>query len=128
MVQAKPIVTKIVVKLSDQTLTAYENKAEVYKFHCATGDSAHPTPQGKWRIYRKHRKYRSKKYDAQMDYAMFFHGGYAIHMAYLVTAHSFLKSAGFGYFGSHGCVRLSEEDAKNLFEHTPYKTWVHVVG
>lgn len=122
-----PIITKIVVNLNEQKLYAYENASQVYDFHCTTGDNDHPTPAGTWRIYRKHESYRSRKYDAQMDWAMFFHEGYAIHMAYAVTLTSFLRRAGLGYFGSHGCVRLPEDNARTLFSHTPTRTLVQIV-
>jgi lipoprotein-anchoring transpeptidase ErfK/SrfK len=126
--QAKPIVTRIVVSLERQKLLAYENETVVYEFDCATGDGANPTPKGDFRIQpgRKYRKYRSKQYDAQMDYAMFFHKGYAIHMAYAVGITSYLKWAGVQGVGSHGCVRLSENDARELFDHTPCQTPVKI--
>ena len=125
--KSKPIVTRIVVNLERQVLLAYENNREVYEFHCVTGDKDHPTPRGNFRVYRKHRKYRSKKYNVQMDYAMFFYKGYAIHMAYFVGVMSFLKWGGIHYFGSHGCVRLAELNARELFDHTPYRTHVKIV-
>ena len=37
-------------------------------------------------------------------------------------------SLGFDSFGSHGCVRLTESDAKALFEWTPLHTLVEVVA
>jgi lipoprotein-anchoring transpeptidase ErfK/SrfK len=127
--KAGPIVTKIVVSLERQKLLAHENATIVYEFDCATGDSQNPTPRGNFSILpgRKHRKYRSKQYNAQMDYAMFFYKGYAIHMAYAVGVTSYLKWCGVQGIGSHGCVRLSEENARELFDHTPYQTPVQIV-
>lgn len=51
-----------------------------------------------------------------MDYAMFIYKGIAIHMAYMVAPMSYLKRFGIDCFGSHGCIRLSEDDAKSLFK------------
>jgi lipoprotein-anchoring transpeptidase ErfK/SrfK len=74
---------RIEVNITSQQLMAYENKKLVYSFPCITGDASHPTPKGKYKIISKHRIYRSKKYDAQMNYALritsdgiFIHEGY----------------------------------------------------
>ena len=117
----------IVVSLNKQTLSALQGLTRVWYFNCTSGDAEHPTPPGSYRIYRKERIYRSKKYDAQMNHAMFFHRGYAIHQAEAVTLTSILRVAGFEYFGSHGCVRLPESDARKLFDWagdgTPVLIW-----
>lgn len=117
----------IVVDLGRQVLGAYLLRNRVFRFHCATGNAKHPTPEGYYHIGRMHREYRSQQYDAQMDYAMFFHEGYAIHMAHEVTATSFRKFAGNDSVGSHGCVRLAESDAESLFEWTTKNTPVIVL-
>jgi len=117
----------IVVNLNRQILNAFSKLSQTYNFDCASGDVNHRTPPGYYRIYRKHKTYRSKTYDAQMDYAMFFHRGYAIHMAHIVGVTSFLKWSGFDSLGSHGCVRLAESDAQKLFGWAPMQTPVVVL-
>jgi len=117
----------IVVNLDRQILSAFRRLQRVYRWDCASGDSKHRTPPGYFKIHRKHRIYRSKTYDTQMDYAMFFHRGYAIHMAYGVRIISTLRWAGFSQFGSHGCVRLAEADASKLFHWTPMGTPVLIL-
>jgi len=118
---------KIQVNLARQILIAWENGTEVFRFDCATGDKDHPTDVGRFQIFKKDRKHYSKKYHAQMDYALFFTAdGKAIHMSHAVGPISMLKSLGISYFGSHGCVRLSESDARSLFEWTPLHTVVEV--
>ena len=62
----------IIVSLEDQILSSFEGMKKVHSFHCTSGKTNHITPKGIYSIYRKHRFYRSKTYDAQMDYAMFF--------------------------------------------------------
>jgi lipoprotein-anchoring transpeptidase ErfK/SrfK len=114
----------IVVSLRRQVLVALNDLQPAHTFDCVSGDSAHPTPPGLYRVHRKHRRYRSRTYDAQMDYAMFFHRGYAIHMAYGVTFSSYLRWAGATELGSHGCVRLAESDARLLFAWTAMQTRV----
>ncbi|MET0028240.1 MAG: L,D-transpeptidase [Candidatus Thiodiazotropha sp.] len=119
----------IVVDLDDQNLFAYEGNKMVYRFYCTSGDQTHPT--ARWpevhKVFRKHKEYRSKKYDAQMNYAMFFTlDGKAIHQAYAVSVTSILKDVGMNSFGSHGCVRLSEANAETLFSWTPMSTTVFI--
>lgn len=117
----------IIVDLRRQILTAYASARRAYRFDCTSGTAADPTPPGYYAIQRKYAKYRSKTYDAQMDYAMFFYRGYAIHMAVGVEFTSMLKRAGFGGVGSHGCVRLSEENARILFGWAPLGTPVVIL-
>ena len=116
---------RIKVNLQRQVLFAYDSGREVFKFDCATGDKDHPTDTGQFTIFKKDRKHFSQKYRAQMDYAMFFTSdGKAIRMSHAVGPISLLKYMGIGYFGSHGCVRLAEDDAKTLFAWTPLRTVV----
>jgi len=118
---------RIKVNLQRQVLFAYDGSQEVFKFDCATGDQDHPTDPGQFTIFKKDRKHFSQKYKAQMDYAMFFSAdGKAIHMSHVVGPISLLKYMGVNYFGSHGCVRLAEEDAKTLFAWTPMHTVVEI--
>lgn len=117
----------IKVNLSRQVLTAYLDGKEVFCFDCATGDSNHPTDVGRFPIFKKDRRHFSHAYKVEMDFAMFFtHDGKAIHKSHVVGPISLLKSLGLESFGSHGCVRLSAEDAETLFDWTPLGTIVEV--
>src|ERR1700678_4511759 len=82
---------RIEVNISRQVLTAFDGDQIVYQFHCATGDQAHRTPKGRFKIFRKEERYVSHQYNRRMDYAMFFNHGVAIHEAYLVELVSYLK-------------------------------------
>jgi len=64
-----------------------------------------------------------------MNYAMFFHGGEAIHQhhGFSFTLDRFFRTQVSDWFGSHGCVRLTEDDAHALFDWTPLGTVVKVV-
>lgn len=125
----KRIGKQIIIDLDDQKLHAYDGIKRINTFHCATGDHKHPTAvkPSLHHIFRKHEKYRSRAYNAQMDYAMFFtNDGKAIHQSNAVLVTSFLKVAGLDSLGSHGCVRLSEDDANLLFKWAPMNTPVFV--
>jgi lipoprotein-anchoring transpeptidase ErfK/SrfK len=121
--------TQIIVELDDQNLFAYEGNRKRYEYHSTSGDRDHPTaiiPQ-LFHIFRKHKKYTSRTYNAKMDYAMFFtDDGKAIHQANGVWITSILKNLGANSFGSHGCVRLSESNAKELFDWAPMNTPVFI--
>lgn len=120
---------QIIADLGDQKLYAFDGSVKQFEFHCASGDSKSPTAVKPelFSIMRKHKDYRSRKYDAPMDYAMFFtYDGKAIHQSTAVAVTSFLKDMGMNYFGSHGCIRLSESDASKLFGWTPMNTPVFI--
>ncbi len=121
------IAKSILVDLKRQVLTAFEASAKKFEFDCASGDSSHPTPVGNWKVLHKHAKYTSHKYKVPMDHAMFFTTtGEAIHESHLVGLTSLAKYFGINALGSHGCVRLSHDDAVALFGWTPLHTPVEV--
>jgi lipoprotein-anchoring transpeptidase ErfK/SrfK len=120
---------KIVVDLTNQTLEAIDAGQRVYQFDCVTGDSAHPTDKGTFKIFRKDRIHRSSKYNVQMNFAMFFTtDGKAIHQYHGLVPLAVVRTlrAGTDWFGSHGCIRLTEEDAKVLFDWAPNGTIIEV--
>ncbi|MDD7940880.1 L,D-transpeptidase [Actinomycetospora lutea] len=69
-----------------------------------SGSPDDPTPTGTFAVQRKERYHVSKEFDdASMPYSVFFDGeGRAFH-------------AGSRASNSHGCVRLDEDDAEQLF-------------
>lgn len=121
----------ISVNLALQTLEAYEGKLVVFRFDCVSGDRDHPTDRGIFRIFKKDRIYRSRTYNAQMNYAMFFtQDGKAIHQYHGPLPLSVVRLARNSvtdWVGSHGCIRLSEEDVKALFEWAPMGTPVRIL-
>ncbi len=120
----------IKVSLNQQTVEAFEGNTRVFKFDCVTGDKDHPTDPGSFKILSKHHPYRSHKYDVQMNYAMFFtNDGKALHQYHGPMPLSIVRSARENisdWFGSHGCVRLVENDAKALYAWAPVGTVVKV--
>lgn len=121
---------RIVVNLEDQTVEAYEGDNLIYQFSCVTGDEDHPTDSGVFKIFRKEHPYRSKTYDVQMDYAMFFtDDGKALHQYHGPVPLEIVRTLKKGvseWFGSHGCVRLEEDAARTLYEWAPLGTKVIV--
>ncbi|HUS15588.1 MAG TPA: LysM peptidoglycan-binding domain-containing protein [Chloroflexia bacterium] len=111
------------VNISTQTLTAYEGNNAVYSTVVSTGVSWHPTVVGTYKIYAKYvaddmsggvgAEYY---YLPAVPYTMYFYGGYAIHGTY--WHHN------FGHPMSHGCVNLTVEAAKWMFNWAPMGTTV----
>jgi hypothetical protein len=120
----------ILIQLQDQTVHAFGNGQRVYEYPCLTGDNAHPTNAGVFRIFRKNHPYRSRKYDVQMDYAMFFTAdGKALHQYHGIAGLPFvrrMRQSVSDWFGSHGCVRLEQHAARTLYQWTPMGTRVRV--
>lgn len=119
----------IVVDLSAQTVTASDGTSVFHVCECVSGDSSHPTPKGMFKVNRKNHPYKSHTYHVQMNYAMFFtHTGEALHQYHgpvpwwLLSAGRTLTSA----VGSHGCVRLQQEDARKLYQWAAIGTTIEV--
>lgn len=90
---------------TEEIKTVYDSQGEVVRKYIAT------TPLGIFRATRAYRRYDSKLFTgANMDYAIFFKGGIALH-ATPERNHSKL-----GTRASGGCVRLRREDARTLNE------------
>jgi hypothetical protein len=81
-------------------------------------------------VLRHRQIYRSQTYHVQMNYALFFtNDGKAIHQYHGLLPLSVvrvMKSSVSDWFGSHGCVRVVEEDARQLFAWAPDGTIVEV--
>jgi hypothetical protein len=111
------------VDLTRQQLVAFEGRRPVFATLVSSGrrnpqDSEHdfPTPQGTFRIREKHVT-TTMDADVAADgpysiedvpWVMYFQGSYALHGAFWHDS--------FGNMRSHGCVNLSPEDARTLFE------------
>ena len=120
---------EIRVFIKDQVLVALENGEEVYSFDIVTGREGKETTAGKYRVFRKHEKYTSKTYGSEMPYTMFFTAdGKAIHGTQMATLRSYLHSYLTESVGSQGCVGLTDDNAKALFEWAPVGTTVVVMS
>ncbi|MBC7263322.1 MAG: L,D-transpeptidase [Chloroflexi bacterium] len=104
---------RIEIDLSAQTLVAYEGDVPIFIALVSTGTAWTPTPVGQFRIYRKLLKQDMSGpgyYLADVPYVQYFFGAYALHGAYWHND--------FGRPVSHGCVNLTVEDARWLFNWT----------
>lgn len=120
---------KIEVDLGAQRVRALLGDKVVFDFDCVSGSSSTPTTKGNFTVGWKSKDHVSKKYGAKMHYALFFHDGEALHQYHgpvPIKVLKVLKKGVTDWVGSHGCVRLDEDDAKALFEWAPVKTPVKV--
>ncbi|HWK96286.1 MAG TPA: L,D-transpeptidase [Pseudolabrys sp.] len=98
----------ITISKAQQRVAVAVDGAERYRWPVSTGRSGFDTPAGKFRPVRLEKNWYSRKYDwAPMPHSIFFYRGYAMHGT--------TEEKKLGRRASHGCVRLSKENAATLF-------------
>ena len=118
----------ILVNVDQQVLYAVDNYKIIYEFDVITGHPGKETEAGKFSIFKKIEDYTSKKYKAPMPYTMFFSkDGKAVHGTKWATLRSYLHAYVTESVGSMGCVGLTEDDARTLFEWAPIGTAIVIL-
>jgi len=99
----------ITVDKNNQTMTVAVDGVERYSWPVSTGIPSRETPSGSFRTFRMEEDHYSKEFDdAPMPHAIFFTKvGHAIHGTDSVNR--------LGTPASHGCVRLSRDNATTLY-------------
>ncbi len=98
----------ITISKAQQRVAVAVDGAERYRWPVSTGRRGYDTPVGKFRPVRLEKSWYSRKYDwAPMPHSIFFYRGYAMHGT--------TEERNLGRRASHGCVRLSKENAATLF-------------
>lgn len=93
---------------SRQTMDVYKGNQLIYSWLCSTGKAGYVTPYGDFNPYYTVKMHYSKQWDnSPMPYSVFFHHGFAIHGTNYVRS--------LGRRASHGCVRLSERNARKIY-------------
>jgi len=100
----------IVVDKDNQIMTVSVDGEQRYQWPVSTGNPSHETPSGKFQTFRMELDHYSKEFDdAPMPHSIFFtKQGHAIHGT--------LSERSLGTPVSHGCVRLSRENAATLYD------------
>ncbi|MCB1505102.1 MAG: L,D-transpeptidase [Hyphomicrobiaceae bacterium] len=116
---------KVSIDLSKQRMTVKEDGDVVHSWPISSGRAGYRTVTGTFKPQWMTKMHYSRKYDdAPMPNAIFFHGGFAIHGTY--------ATGRLGSPASHGCVRLSPGNAKQLYalveEHGRGSTTISVYG
>ena len=118
----------ILVNVHDQVLYAVDDFKIVYEYDVITGRPGKETTAGKFTVFKKIEDYTSKKYKVEMPYTMFFSkDGKAVHGTKWATLRSYLHAYITESVGSMGCVGLTEDDARTLFDWTPVGTPVVIL-
>ncbi len=113
----------ILVDLSEQMVVAYEGKTAIRAFHISSGLPKTPTVVGEFSIRMKVPSQTMSGGDPgtygyyslpNVKWVQYFYGEYAFHGSYWHND--------FGRPKSHGCINMTNADAKWLFEFTS-PTW-----
>jgi hypothetical protein len=97
------------IALGSQRMTVRVDGLTRHVWAVSTARQGYMTPIGSFRPERLERVWYSTIYHGSpMPYAVFFHGGFAVHGTY--------ETGALGRPASHGCVRLHPENARQLFE------------
>ena len=106
---------QIIISIEDQRISLYDNGELIARSSVSTGVPDHPTPLGVFSVISKQRWHRSNIYSAApMPYMQrITWSGIALHAGVLP-----------GYPASHGCIRLTDSFATQLFHVTKRGTRV----
>jgi lipoprotein-anchoring transpeptidase ErfK/SrfK len=91
------------VSIAKQTATIEGGGLDFKNIRVATGRKGFATTQGCFNAFKAQADYVSHKYHAPMPYAVFFHGGEALHVGSINVR-------------SHGCVHLTTDVARAVFK------------
>ena len=94
------------IHISKQVVLLVRDKQVVRAVHVSTGRPGYPTPLGFFHVYERAPMSWSSTFHSWMPLAQYFSGGYAIHEYEDVPA----------YPASHGCVRVSQPDARTVWD------------
>ncbi|MBQ3574075.1 MAG: murein L,D-transpeptidase, partial [Clostridia bacterium] len=131
----KPYMLKVSTK--DQRVYAYalddnnEYTVLVHTMKCSTGKDATPTPKGTYQATTGPgaRWHYFKKYECWAQYAYYIEGDIMFHSVLYGEKDGPVTRSSVNNLGrkaSHGCVRLSVEDAKWIYYNCPMKTKIVV--
>ena len=98
----------IIIDKSRQIIDVYKGDQLIYSWLCSTGRAGYVTPYGDFHPYHTVKMHYSKQWDnSPMPYSVFFHKGFAIHGTNYVRS--------LGRRASHGCIRLSNKNARKIY-------------
>lgn len=107
---AGPASAEIVARISkaEQSMQVYVDGQLYATWPVSTARRGYVTPSGVFRPQSFSRNHRSSRYNGSpMPFSIFFHGNYAIHGSY--------HRRSLGKPASHGCIRLSPDDAEVFY-------------
>jgi hypothetical protein len=106
---------RLEINLSKQIMFVVKNDQVKRIISVSTGMPGYSTPTGKYQIFRKEQMSWSVPYSVYMPWSSYFNGGIAIHQGEVPA-----------YPASHGCVRVPQSFAKQVYRFAGYGTQVVV--
>jgi len=126
----------VVIKQGDHTLYLYEHEDLEGTYPVALGSPEYPTPNGKFHIIKMEKD--PTWYPPRSDWAKDEEpippgpgnplGPYWMAIGNSIGIHSTPDSASLGYSVSHGCIRMSEWGAQQLFYKVKVGTPVYIIA
>ena len=96
------------ISLSRQSMNVNVDGTHYVTWAISTGKQGYGTPSGTYRPQSMHKMHYSRRYNmTPMPHSIFFYHGFAIHGTSEVR--------NLGRPASHGCIRLSPQNARALF-------------
>ena len=108
----------IFVDLTRLTVTAVANGEVLWTAPCSAGDAAHPTPLGRYVTDYK-TEFMGKEGVYLCRWGVHYFGGYLLHSVLYTWRGDEILDGELSARISHGCVRLSPEDSRRLYETAP---------
>ena len=106
------------VDLSRLTVTAAERGEVLRVMPCTVGDAGHPTPRGKYEVDYK-TEFMGKEGAYLCRWGVHYFGGYLFHSVLYTWRGDGILDGELSARLSHGCVRLSPEDSRWVYETAP---------
>ena len=106
------------VGLTRLTVTALQNGEVIRVMPCSVGDAAHPTPRGRFETDYK-TEFMGKEGVYLCRWGVHYHGGYLLHSVLYTWRGDEILDGELSARISHGCVRLSPEDSRWIYETAP---------
>ncbi len=109
------------VSIKDQKVTVYYNGKIIKTMICSTGLDVSPTPKGEYKTDGKGESFFSDEFGEGAYYWLRFLGAYLFHSVPFDNNEKIIpeEAQKLGEKASHGCIRLSIEDSKWLYNNIP---------
>lgn len=118
------------VSIAEQRVRVYRHGELIREMVASTGTPDKPTPAGHFRLQNRGEWFYSRKYQQGAKWWVSFKdwGVYLFHSVPMDAQKQIIpeEAAKLGQPASHGCVRLSVEDARWFYETLPQGTPVHI--
>ena len=106
------------VDLTRLTVTAVKDGEVLRSMPCSVGDAAHPTPRGRFATDYK-TEFMGKEGVYLCRWGVHYYGGYLLHSVLYTWRGDAILDGELSARISHGCVRLSPENSRWIYETAP---------